>query len=82
MMINIGNFNEQKVTLKFILIQITTERERDVILYQWKKNAQDYVLVKKKDRLISTYTNTSILLLSFIQPWEIAVLGNNKLDFT
>lgn len=79
MMINIGNFNEQKVTLKFILIQITTER--DVILYQWKKNAQDYVLVKKKDRLISTYTNTSILLLSFIQPWEIAVLGNNKLDF-
>lgn len=81
MMINIGNFNEQKVTLKFILIQITTERERDVILYQWKKNAQDYVLVKKKDRLISTYTNTSILLLSFIQPWEIAVLGNNKLDF-
>lgn len=28
MMINIGNFNEQKVTLKFILIQITTERER------------------------------------------------------
>lgn len=81
MMINIGNFNEQKVTLKFILIQITTERERDVILYQWKKNAQDYVLVKKKDRLISTYTNTSILLVSFIQPWEIAVLGNNKLDF-
>lgn len=79
MMINIGNFNEQKVTLKFILIQITTER--DVILYQWKKNAQDYVLVKKKDRLISTYTNKSILLLSFIQPWEIAVLGNNKLDF-
>lgn len=79
MMINIGNFNEQKVPLKFILIQITTER--DVILYQWKKNAQDYVLVKKKDRLISTYTNTSILLLSFIQPWEIAVLGNNKLDF-
>lgn len=71
MMINIGNFNEQKVTLKFILIQITTER--DVILYQWKKNAQDYVLVKKKDRLISTYTNTSILLVSFIQPWEIAV---------
>lgn len=81
MMINIGNFNEQKVTLKFILIQITTERERDVILYQWKKNAQDYVLVKKKDRLISTYTNISILLLSFIQPWEIAILGNNKLDF-
>lgn len=79
MMINIGNFNEQKVTLKFILIQITTER--DVILYQWKKNAQDYVLVKKKDRLISTYTNKSILLLSFIQPWEIAILGNNKLDF-
>lgn len=57
MMINIGNFNEQKVTLKFILIQITTERERDVILYQWKKNAQDYVLVKKRT-VLSARTQT------------------------
>lgn len=80
MMINIGNFNEQKVTLKFILIQITTERERCNTLPMEKECAR-LCPCKKKDRLISTYTNTSILLLSFIQPWEIAVLGNNKLEF-
>lgn len=74
MMINIGNFNEQKVTLKFILIQITTTLPME-------KECARLCPCKKKDRLISTYTNTSILLLSFIQPWEIAVLGNNKLDF-
>lgn len=81
MMINIGNFNEQKVTLKFILIQITTERERCNTLPMEKECARLCPCKKKKGPSylhVHKHINTSTI----IQSLEIAaVLGNNKLDF-
>lgn len=57
MMINIGNFNEQKVTLKFILIQITTERERCNTLPMEKECAR-LCPCKKKRTVLSARTQT------------------------
>lgn len=67
MMINIGNFNEQKVTLKFILIQITTERERCNTLPMEKECARlPYVLVKKGPSYqhVHKHINTSSIIHS------------------